>query len=338
VSLVLIAGPVLAQDGKRWFAARPPGPVGTIYALGPIEINSRSFSGHQAVWNGDLLQTYEESGAAVAIDSIGEVRLERNTTVRVSTGSTNAEMSHELVAALTEGTIEVRLAGDAKAYVHCNGFSVRAIPGSSFRVRMTPDRPLIDCMNGYADVESQVIESRLITTFGGLGGALIQVPCPLGRYCFKIKKKLQGKITVRNMIERTAHTALAYAPVGTSSLARQLQEPAKGRKVQFSLKRGIGSFDQDVKTTGSEGLVEVEFTAFDRGESAEITAQVIDLQPGETAIPWVGTITVEAPWLTWKKSLIIGSIAAVAALIPTCCRSDPGPLRKQDPPVIFPPQ
>lgn len=336
LTLALVGWPVSGQERRHWLDTRVPEALGEIYSVGGAAINKRLSNGLHPIWAGDLVETRADASAAITMDSLGVVLIDPDSAVRISAATAGAERNHELIAALTGGAIEVRLAGDATAHVECNGFVVRGMEGSSFRVRMTAGRPLIDCLKGRVDVESQLIERRLVTTFVSAGPELRRVIGPVsGRDYFKIKTRRTATIRVKTIIEQLRRTARALVPAGTSSPVTQDQQVAEGRIVKFSLRDpSLGSFDQDTKIADSNGECEVTFTSRAKGQT-EIYAQAIDLKQGETPQPWTAEMTIEA-W-PWQRTVLIGSIAAAAVLISACCHSDRGPLRKQDPPVIFPP-
>ncbi len=119
-------------------------PIGTITSSGTVTINGRPASGAQAFWNGELLEAPANAPAVVKLVSLGELNLTPGALVRVAaTGQT-------LVASVYEGMAEINVAPQAMAYLEAAGEAWIVKGGTSLKLAVTADAPVLRTTRGAA--------------------------------------------------------------------------------------------------------------------------------------------------------------------------------------------
>lgn len=317
--LALITVPARSAARAGLFPARSISPVGVLYSSGEVTINGRFSHGERIIWSSDLLQSSDEASARLMLYLIGEVTLDRKTTVRISTNPADSRR-RVLIASVIDGSIEVKLSSDAEAHIEAAGSIFAASTGSSFRAGISEGRPFIDSVSGNVEAESQ-IERRLRTTFESVSPLSAQVgdlkSTQAADRKVKVKKRSKLRFKFQIVIDRLITSRkLLYASVtkSPSSLPEFAQDIAANRKVRFSLSNQIGRFDQEIKTTDQNGMVEVEFTATDVGNT-DFIVEVIDIDPSkEISEPWTCSIEVVPPGFPTKR-VILGVIGAAVIIV-----------------------
>ncbi len=126
-------------------------PIGKIEAAGQIIINGRVASGKEAVWDGELLQIPANSNANVSLENIGQVMLKGGSVVRLATISTKLrdQINHRaLSASVVNGEMDVKLNGEAIAFVQAGRFAYLANAGANFHVSVHDDAAKLHTLNG----------------------------------------------------------------------------------------------------------------------------------------------------------------------------------------------
>ncbi len=112
------------------------GKIGAVEATGALLINGRRMSGQQTVWAEELLQTPAGSSARVALDEIGELRLDGGAAVKLSTGVSGTAVSTPgriLFASLLAGSVETQLEPSSRAVLHVADSLFVSSEGAAFR-------------------------------------------------------------------------------------------------------------------------------------------------------------------------------------------------------------
>ena len=95
-----------------------PLPIGSLNSAGLVAINGRVTSGHQTVWNGELIQA-TAAPASVALTALGQINLKDGALVQVNkAGSLNQPT---FVTSLYAGEAEITVAPAVNAYVEAGG-------------------------------------------------------------------------------------------------------------------------------------------------------------------------------------------------------------------------
>ncbi|MFL6216135.1 MAG: hypothetical protein ACJ74J_19795 [Blastocatellia bacterium] len=135
-------------------------PIGSM--AGRATIDGRAFAGYAPIWGGEVIQAAAGDSLRVSVDGVGFVTLAGNAVARLSTatGSNEEAARNILVASLLSGSLNVRLAADAGAYVEAAGSQLSAAPGAEFRVQVAEGRAALDTIAGNVTVEQQPVSGQ----------------------------------------------------------------------------------------------------------------------------------------------------------------------------------
>lgn len=130
-------------------------PIGTI--AGRAVIDGRALEGYAPIWGGEVIQATAGDSLRVSLDGVGQITLAHNAIARLSTatGTTTAAGRNILVASLTNGSLNARLAADAGAYIEAAGSHLAAAPGARFRVQIAEGHATLDSVVGNVTIEQQ---------------------------------------------------------------------------------------------------------------------------------------------------------------------------------------
>jgi hypothetical protein len=130
-------------------------PIGSM--AGHAMIDGRAFNGYAPIWGGEMIQAAAGDNLRVSVDGVGLVTLAGNAVARLSTTTSNNEEAGRnlLVASLLSGSLNVRLAASAGAYIEAGGSQLTAAPGAEFRVQISEGRAALDTVAGNVTVEQQ---------------------------------------------------------------------------------------------------------------------------------------------------------------------------------------
>jgi hypothetical protein len=259
-----------------------------------------------------LLQSTIGTKVDVPLESIGAVRLEGGTAVRLAAKRTSRQdglSGLTLIASLAKGEIFVELDPTANAYVRAAGYEYTSSDGAVFQASVREGRAYLTAKSGVVSSEPQGAQHQY--TIKPVGhGSNIRVPAG-----------------------------------GLTRLQVQVVEDAKpvpGVAVLFVLDTsgavigllGMGTLSGTTANvvTDADGVAAVQFVARDSAGSGPISATVEG-----TRVAWVGQITVTtrrsnsrtSPW----AFLLIGGAAAAAGIAYAVTRDKGGDLQAQ-PPIV----
>lgn len=295
----------------RLYATASAGPIGVVNGSGGFTINGREGSAGQVVWSGDLLDCRRAQRVSVSLESIGEITVERGTTLRLSTrhrAPAEDPKGFTLIASLARGEIDVKLERAANAFLRVGRQEYASSEGAAFQA------------SARAGLASVVVKSG------------------------KVREEAQAaqhQYTIRPV----GHDSNIKVPAG--GLRRiQLQvleddKPVSGVAVMFALDTsaavigvlGLGTLSGTTANvvTDAEGMAAVQFVARDFAGSSPISATVEG-----TRVSWTGQITVTSGGPSRSKGwafAVLAGAGAAAGIAYALTRDDNEPLQAQ-PPVV----
>jgi uncharacterized protein YaiE (UPF0345 family) len=129
-------------------------PIGSM--AGRAMIDGRAFAGYAPIWGGEVIQAAAGDNLRVSVDGVGLVTLAGHAVARLSTATGNDEAGRNiLVASLLSGSLNVRLAADAGAYVEAAGSQLSAAPGAEFRLQVAEGHAALETLAGSVTIEQQ---------------------------------------------------------------------------------------------------------------------------------------------------------------------------------------
>ena len=173
----LIPAPVHANDsGKDAESRNSParfGPIGSIStkSLGDTaSIDGRIAQGGDPIWGGELISTAENRSVQIDLDSIGQVTLDRRSSVRLASASSANSRADVLIATLVTGTININLNDGARAYVEAGSSAFSASTGASFSVRLDSNGAALNTLAGEVRAQDpappQDVNIRIVDELG----------------------------------------------------------------------------------------------------------------------------------------------------------------------------
>lgn len=173
----LIPAPVHANDsGKDAESRNLParfGPIGSIStkSLGDTaSIDGRIAQGGDPIWGGELISTAENRSVQIDLDSIGQVTLDRRSSVRLASASSANSRADVLIATLVTGTININLNDGARAYVEAGSSAFSASTGASFSVRLDSNGAALNTLAGEVRAQDpappQDVNIRIVDELG----------------------------------------------------------------------------------------------------------------------------------------------------------------------------
>jgi hypothetical protein len=302
-----------AEDDRpiRLYASASTGPIGVVTGSGDFTVNGRAGAAGQLIWSGDQLDCRRALRVSISLESIGEITMERGTTVRLAIRHTTIgedAKGFTLIASLARGEIAVKLERAANAYLRVGREEYAASEGAAF---------LASARGGLASVAVRSGEVRAET------------------------QAAQHQYTLRPV----GHNSTIEVPAG--ELRRiQLQvleddKPVPGVAVQFALDTsaavigvlGLGTLTGTTANvvTDAEGMATVQFVARESRGSSPISATVEG-----TRVSWTGQIIVTSGGphrsKAWAFAVLAGAGAA-AGIAYALTRDNDDPLQAQ-PPVV----
>ena len=327
----LARGPVWASDNRtdqersiRLYASARFGPIGAIkmsfVSAAAVAIDGRIARGEELIWGGELIKVLSDRKAQVALDSIGEVTLARGAAVRFTTarGEFN-ESSHEvLVASLVEGSIDVKLNGEAAAYVEAPGSTFMASPGASFGISVREGRALLSTVSGVVRTQDQPppqdVNIRIVDELGRpvSSGSQLSVRA-------RSTRQIQVQVTDKN-----------DKPLPDLPVLFSLGDPCLG-----SLGLGVAAGSAFRQKTDKRGIAAVPLVAGAARCAASIVAKV---EGTNASVTIHATVKPNARFLNTQNTLIIVGALVVAGIVIGLLASNSGsePLTPVPPPTISP--
>ena len=310
---------------------RPPAfaPIGKVSSIGEMSINRRLRRGEQSIWGGDLLQVFEDASASVVLDSLGQVVLQRATTLRLAThsGSTDGKGAAQiLIISLTSGNIRVQLQQHASAYLETCGAAFTTTSGASFRVEIREDKPVITVSSGAVEIDPSNQDVEYIVE-----------PVIADPLTGRPTKRAPSTISVPPSKPGTVQQQQVSVKVSARNKKTKRITPAgPGRKVTIALLTpGVGEVGSQSVTvvTNDFGVATTTFTAGPNPGETRIRAT------DESGAEWVGKIIVATTpgfWRTRNNIRLGAAAAATAAIIIFIDRHGGGKHLRQEPPPIIP--
>lgn len=341
VALVLFTTSSLALAAHTGERSRPLdaggrlAPIGKLYSLGAVMIDSRTLSGEQLLWGGEQIWA-KEASANVHLDGVGQVLLYRGSIARLLMSvSPDRAVTDEpvLTAVLSAGEIAMSLDSDASARVVVGDTIYRASRGAKFKVRTADDERAFDVKTGVITREAlpqhaRYDVSRVYTNRSGQDTG----PAPQKKQVPK-KKRAPDAVKLQELEP-------SKAPTKASFQTDSLQQPAKGIvgvKVKFCLVNNptnsvflpSRSVCETVETN-RYGVAIVEFEAGPILGTSTIKAEV--LSPSEGS--WSGETEVVKGPTDWKKVAILAAVIGGVICAFKCRKHQTPPLQQVPPPNI----
>lgn len=151
----LIPAPAHAgHSGKDAESRNTParfGPIGSISkkSLGDTaSIDGRISQGGDPIWGGELISAAGNRSVQIDLDSIGQVTLDRRSSVRLASASSGNSRADVLIATLVTGSININLNAGARAYVEAGSSAFSAFAGASFNVRLDSNGAVLNTLAG----------------------------------------------------------------------------------------------------------------------------------------------------------------------------------------------
>lgn len=322
VSASVAPGSARAYTGRdeadrpiRLYATATVGPIGRIangaITKGWLIINGRPATADQLLWSGDLLQSGTGVRVCLPLDSIGDVKLAAETTVRIAAAHStrnDGASGLTLVATLSRGAISVNLERAANAYVRAAGAEYSSSEGASFLASVTDGRSSIAVKSGEVRPEGQVAQHQYSIRPVGHGSNI------------HVKAGNLFRLQVQVVEDDT---------------------PVPGVGVLFALDTsgavigllGLGTLTGTTANvvTDADGMAAVQFVARDLSGSSPVSATVEG-----TRVAWTGQITVthreRSRNSAWAYA-IIGGAAAAGGIAYALTRDKDSALQAQ-PPIV----
>ena len=173
----LIPAPAHANDsGKDAESRNSParfGPIGSIStrSLGDTaSIDGRIAQGGDPIWGGELITAAENRSVQIDLASIGQVTLERRSSVRLASASSGNSTADVLIATLVTGNININLNAGARAYVEAGSSAFSASAGASFSVRLDSNGAAVNTLAGEVRAQDptppQDVNIRIVDELG----------------------------------------------------------------------------------------------------------------------------------------------------------------------------
>lgn len=327
----LARGPVWASDSStdqersiRLYASARFGPIGAIKMAfvngGAVTIDGRIARGEELIWGGELIKVLSDRKAQVTLDSIGDVILARGAAVRFTTarGEFNESSYEVLVASLVEGSIDVKLNGEAGAYLEAPGSTFMASPGASFSVSVRQGRALLSTVSGVVRAQDQPppqdVNIRIVDELGRpvSSGSQLSVRA-------RSTRQIQVQVTDKN-----------DKPLPDLPVLFSLGDPCLG-----SLGLGVAAGGAFRQKTDKRGIAAVPLVAGAARCAASIVAKV---EGTNASVTIHATVKPNARFLNTQNTLIIIGALVVAGVVIGLLVSNSGsePLTPVPPPTISP--
>jgi hypothetical protein len=275
-----------------------------------VLINGHPAFAGQLVWSGDLLQSTTGTKVNVALESIGAMRLEGGTAVRLAVRHTSRDARVSgltLIASLGRGEIFVELDRTANAYLRAAGSEYSCSDGAEFRATIREGRAFLEVKSGAVRAENQGAQHQYTIRPGGHGSNI----------------RVEGGKLTRLQVQ-----------------VMEDDKPVPGVGVLFALDTsqaiigllGMGTLTGTTANvvTDADGMAAVQFVARDSAGSGSISATVEG-----TRVAWIGEITVTtgrsshvSPW----AYLVVGGAAAAAGIAWAVTRQEDD--LKAQPPIV----
>ncbi len=325
----LIPAPVRAGENGaeetrplRLYASAHFGPIGAVklnsLTAGAVAIDGRI--GQSEIWGGESIRVLSDRKVQVALDSIGQVTLGRGASVRLATARTALkDISHEvLVASLVEGSIDVKLNGDAAAYVEAAGSAFTASPGASFSVRVQEGRALLSTVAGVVRTQDQPppqdVNIRIVDELGRpvSSGSQLSVRA-------RSTRQIQVQVTDKN-----------DKPLPDLPVLFSLGDPCLG-----SLGLGVAAGGTFRQKTDKRGIAAVPLVAGAARCAASIVAKV---EGTNASVTIHASVKPNARFFNTQNTLIIIAALAAAGIAIGLVVANSGsePIRAVPPPTINP--
>lgn len=337
------------QKPVRLNATETYGPIGAIYSPGTAGINGRSVQGKQAIWGGDLIETFKGAKASVLLDAVGQMTLGNDAKVRLSTKLAALDDNGSgpvLVASLIRGDIVVRLNQEANAYIEAGGSAYTSSSGASFRIEIREGKAVIREANGSVTIDLQHNRSRIEPRAVNIKGEEISI-VPLKA---RVKKRSSEiGIFFKKLIERQKTRAVSYNPGAQLTNDQTTQtELVTNRLVHFRVEppnigQIVNAAGQVITSerTDSRGIVTVYFQAGDNPATGQIIANVElspeDIADGTTAIEYRQDVIIMPGGVSLRTKILVTAGAAGLGGILWCCviHKDPQHVPVQNPPPVI---
>ena len=173
----LIPAPAHANhSGKDAESRNSParfGPIGSIStkSLGDTaSIDGRIAQGGDPIWGGELISAAGNRSVQIDLDSIGQVTLDRRSSVRLASASSANSRADVLIATLVTGSININLNAGARAYVEAGSSAFSASAGASFSVRLDSNGAALNTLAGEVRAQDpappQDVNIRIVDELG----------------------------------------------------------------------------------------------------------------------------------------------------------------------------
>ncbi|HXF40299.1 MAG TPA: hypothetical protein VN687_11350, partial [Blastocatellia bacterium] len=160
------------KDAESRNSARfgPIGSIGTKTLGDTTSIDGRIAQGGDPIWGGELISAAGARSVQIDLDSIGQVTLDRRSSVRLASASSGSSRADVLIATLVTGTININLNGGARAYVEAGSSAFSASAGASFSVRLDSNGAALNTLAGEVRAQDptppQDVNIRIVDELG----------------------------------------------------------------------------------------------------------------------------------------------------------------------------
>lgn len=294
--------------------ATTEGPIGTIYSVGPFEIDRRLARGEQTLWGNELIQSPPDSSVIVRLNSIGLIKFKPGAMARLAvTRRSCGDTSHRLlVASLISGDLAVRLDREAGAYIEASGSAFTTSDGANFRVNTRDGRATIDVTSGEVETERQVAQRDLKIRLVEPNADPLKPPIDLG---------------LRLDVERRTRRETQW------QVTDEHDKPVPDIPLILAVAGNIGRFGNAATftgTTNAQGIMSAPFTAGSAPADGTISANI----PG-TNVSANARVTVKSKPSSMRNKILIGGGAILLTTIVVIKVTDTGPLEQAPPPAVI---
>ncbi|MEW6730077.1 MAG: hypothetical protein AB1489_01950 [Acidobacteriota bacterium] len=291
----MIPKPTNAAGSMSLAALMPPipittlAPIGRIDSLGTFSVNGRLMGGNSSIRGGDLLQTFDDTGASVEFPVLGKAQLTKGTVVRFYQGARkiDTESSEQiLMITLLSGNLAVDLKPTISAYLQAGEAIFTTIEGARFRTKFSNGQIAVygepGTINDSTGISPQSSTQKYFLRPVGMGASV----------SVRARSTRQIQIQVTDEHDKPVPDLPIFFLLGSGKSFGSLGSMASASMTT---------------TTNNQGIASITFNAGDTPGSTNITATVEG-----TNYSWTGeiVITKAVGFWTMKKTLLVTAAAA----------------------------
>ncbi|MFY9558457.1 MAG: hypothetical protein WAV20_00820 [Blastocatellia bacterium] len=308
----------------RLYASARFGSIGVIkmnsLSGGGVAVDGRIAQGEVMIWGGELIKALADQRVRVTLDDIGGVTLTRGAMVRFARARAGLdEGSYDvLVAALVQGSIDIKLNSAAGAYIEAAGSRIIAERGARLNLSVEDGRASVVTASGVVRVQDPVppqdVNIRVVDELGRpvASGSQLSVRA-------RSTRQIQVQVTDKN-----------DKPLPDLPVLFSLGNPCLG-----SLGLGAVAGATFLQKTDKRGIASVPLLVGAARCAASITAKV---EGTNASVSIQTTVQPSTGFFTTQNTVLVVAGAAAAGVVTGLVVSSGGtePIRPVPPPLVKP--